>query len=195
MEVATFVLNPHLEVTVTPRQPDRAVTIKRETNTVSLSWNEWRDFFNHHEEMNVAVHKSWHRTPEGEEPSFSWKGLPSNLLQTTGETLAELFRDSSIDTFAQEQLRSMTRYLLDIKMGALRVGTEKRLRVRFYGGDTQVHLFTYDPVTVQVITLMIFTFEKFMELYKHVTSINQLMPHIGTASPVLKPHFTHHIRP
>jgi len=194
MEGINFLLNPNLAIAVTPTQKEHFLTIKKGTVITSLSLQEWADFYRNHETINVAVHNAWHQQPDEGTDTSVWKGLPTKSIEKNSNMVADLIgADPLIIMLAQRHFHYMLQKLLDAKMNAITIGDEKRIRVRFSGKDVQIHLFTYDPTTLAVVTVLQLSFHEYIELYKIVTQINQLVPAI--TDHVQKPSFPHHILP
>ena len=196
MEGVNFLIGVNLEVVVMPSQTEDFLTIKKGTVITSLSLQQWRGFYKQHEAINTAVHRAWHLQPDPEEGVYAnayvWKGLPANTIDKGSSIVTDLLGvDPLITTLAQQQFRYMLQYVLDSRMGAIVIGDQKRIRVRFSGKDVQIHLFTYDPLTLAVVTLVQLTFHEFIELYKIVTQINKLTP---ATDHLQKPTFPHHVQ-
>ena len=186
-----------MKVVVHPGQRDDGVlTFKHGANAMYLNLKEWVDFFKIHEVLHSQVHKNFHLATDPSDVLFVWQGLKpirDNLDSDTANQFTkllnfvlgdkELISIKPFETLLGKLLNedeeqkplvdSMVELLLDQKFQSVRIGSTKRIRVRFHGANTQVHLYAYDKNTA-VVTLLQLSFDEFTELYKHVSDINAL---------------------
>jgi hypothetical protein len=138
-----------------------------------LSLSEWLDLYKSHEEINAAVHEQWRRVEYSErDTGLAWKGYQFPAIDP--ELLEHVPAVANLAKFwSPQNLKVLLQIALDASMKASPIGENKRIRVRFTGKDTQVHFYTYDE-NAAIVTLMQFSFDEWMELYRHVEDINRL---------------------
>jgi hypothetical protein len=171
-----FMLSSEVHLVVSPTHRGGVLTITRGGNGMRLNLKEWLDLYRHHDKINDKVHAQWREPADKhpvEGPDLIWTGLPKKVFDTAEPPEGADAIDVLTSDWITRQFIPEFKRVLDEKVGALTLGEDKRVRVRFTGQSTQFHFYTYNE-RAAIETMMLLTFDEWSELYKQMDVIKRM---------------------